>query len=183
MVNAWLKALKEWNSTRDMWCMPRKGTAEYDQVRALMPERASTEPKAKKEAPVPKIAEGVSRAELEDMLESYQEDRRKLATAKGAKLRKGMDRIDKLEGAVKEKLKEMSSPAAPKAKRTIKVSKKVFEPAAPASAPSSGEERMKMVSAALKKQDEELAEKEKKRKAMAARKAIEKRVRDRLKNA
>ena len=150
MPNAWLTALKEWNSGRDMWCMPKKGTAEYNQVRALMPEKAQ---KASKPAPK-EDAEG--RAEADRKYEQVKEYFAKLKAAKEA-------------------------PAAPKAKRTIKVSKKVHEAAAPA--PSSGEERMKIVSAALKKQDEELAEKERKKKSMAARKAIEKRVKDRLKNA
>ena len=35
----WMQALKEWNATvnkSDAWCIPRKGTKEYKQVRKLM---------------------------------------------------------------------------------------------------------------------------------------------------
>jgi hypothetical protein len=152
MPNAWIDALKKWNEGKGMWCLPKKGTKDYDEVMALMPpkpvkEKKAKAPKASKEEPLPKIAEKVTREELLGMLETYAEDRRKLATMKGAKLRKGMDRIDKLEGAVKDKIKEMdAAAAAPKAKRTIKVSKKVHEaaaPAAPAEKKEDSEEEMK----------------------------------------
>ena len=33
---SWLEALKEWNFDKTMWCIPKKGTEEYDQVRAIM---------------------------------------------------------------------------------------------------------------------------------------------------
>lgn len=163
MPNAWIEALKKWNEGKGMWCLPKKGTKDYDEVRALMPpkpEKAKKEkaPKASKEEPLPKIAEKVTREELLGMLETYAEDRRKLSTVKGAKLRKGMDRIDKLEGVVKEKIKEMdAAAAAPKAKRVIKVSKKVHEAAAPANTfeKMSGEERMKAISEHLAKRSEE----------------------------
>jgi hypothetical protein len=32
----WIEALKQWNSQKDMWCIPRKGTKEYDEVKAIM---------------------------------------------------------------------------------------------------------------------------------------------------
>jgi len=32
---SWLEALKVWNTGR-MWCIPRKGTKEYDEVKAIM---------------------------------------------------------------------------------------------------------------------------------------------------
>ena len=32
----WIEALKEWNKDKGTWCIPRKGSPEYDQVRALM---------------------------------------------------------------------------------------------------------------------------------------------------
>ena len=37
--NKWLSALKTWNSSRNagsMWCMPKKGSKEYDEVKAIM---------------------------------------------------------------------------------------------------------------------------------------------------
>jgi hypothetical protein len=37
MVNAWMTALKEWNRRKGgPWCIPRKGTSDYNAVRALM---------------------------------------------------------------------------------------------------------------------------------------------------
>ncbi len=32
----WIEALKEWNTGKGTWCIPRKGTPEYDEVRRLM---------------------------------------------------------------------------------------------------------------------------------------------------
>lgn len=32
----WLAALKLWNSDKEMWCIPKKGTSQYAEVRALM---------------------------------------------------------------------------------------------------------------------------------------------------
>ena len=153
MPNAWLDALKKWNSGKDMWCMPKRGTPEHAEVVALM-EKKKPKTAAPKEV-------GASRAE-----------------------------IDSLKAILKSRMEEhkakQAASSAPKLKRTIKVSKKVFEPAAPAAKEEkgmTGEERMKIVSQALKQQDKELEEKERKRKSMAARKAIEKRVKDRLRNA
>lgn len=34
--SAWSMALKEWNASRESWSIPRKGTPEYEEVRALM---------------------------------------------------------------------------------------------------------------------------------------------------
>lgn len=34
---SWLAALKEWNTRKGgCWCIPRKGTAEYEQVKEIM---------------------------------------------------------------------------------------------------------------------------------------------------
>ena len=33
---SWLDALKVFNAGGNNWCIPRKGTAEYDQVKAIM---------------------------------------------------------------------------------------------------------------------------------------------------
>jgi hypothetical protein len=46
----WHQALKQWNGTKDKWCIPRKGTAEHAEVRALMgvakkKSKKSTKPK------------------------------------------------------------------------------------------------------------------------------------------
>lgn len=47
MPNEWIIALKKWNEGKETWCLPRKGSKAYDEVRALMPEKklkASAEP-------------------------------------------------------------------------------------------------------------------------------------------
>jgi hypothetical protein len=36
MSNAWITALKKFNEGKGTWCLPKKGTKEYDEVRALM---------------------------------------------------------------------------------------------------------------------------------------------------
>ena len=43
--NKWMSALKEWNSkhsTTGSFCIPKKGTADYDKVKELMSPPAST---------------------------------------------------------------------------------------------------------------------------------------------
>jgi hypothetical protein len=53
----WLDALKQWNSSKSSWCIPKKGSKEYDEVKAIMnppkPETKKIRPKkstAKREA-------------------------------------------------------------------------------------------------------------------------------------
>ena len=61
MANAWITALKKFNEGKGTWCLPKKGTKEYDEVRALMvakPKEESAPAKkesapAKKEEPLP----------------------------------------------------------------------------------------------------------------------------------
>lgn len=36
MANRWIEALKKWNKDRDTWCLPKKGTKEYMEVRKIM---------------------------------------------------------------------------------------------------------------------------------------------------
>ena len=46
--NSWMTALREWNqkhNTRGSWCIPKKGTTEYDKVRQMMtPSTAAPKP-------------------------------------------------------------------------------------------------------------------------------------------
>ena len=46
MPSNWITALREWNSGKDTWCIPRRNTTEYDEVKAIM---------EKNKAPVKKI--------------------------------------------------------------------------------------------------------------------------------
>ena len=57
MANSWITALKKWNEKNGgAWCVPKKGTKDYDEVRALMgakkaPAREKKAPAREKKAP------------------------------------------------------------------------------------------------------------------------------------
>jgi hypothetical protein len=37
MTNKWIQALKAWNSnTNEKWCVPKKGTTAYNEVKSIM---------------------------------------------------------------------------------------------------------------------------------------------------
>ena len=55
MGNAWIEALKEYNKGHDKWCVVKKGTPEYNEVKKIM-ERKSA-PKSKESNPVAKPKE------------------------------------------------------------------------------------------------------------------------------
>jgi len=61
----WIDALKQWNSGAGKWCIPKKGTEDYDAVRAIMGPKAEKEKKVKAEKE-PKEAK-VPKASLQDM--------------------------------------------------------------------------------------------------------------------
>jgi hypothetical protein len=51
-----MQALKIWNRGKDMWCVPKGGTKEYDEVIDIMQNNPSAQrtPKRKKAAKAPK---------------------------------------------------------------------------------------------------------------------------------
>jgi hypothetical protein len=55
----WIAALSRWNAGKGVWCTPRKGTAEYAQVRAIQDRMTR-----KGAPPRPKSAQGMSGAGL-----------------------------------------------------------------------------------------------------------------------
>ena len=55
MPNEWIIALKKWNTGKETWCLPRKGSKAYDEVRELMPK------KLKESAPPEKAPEPESK--------------------------------------------------------------------------------------------------------------------------
>ena len=61
----WTEALKQWNSGKDKWCIPRRGTPGHAQVMKLMG-KASKAPKAPK-APKLTMDEGM------DLLEEFED--------------------------------------------------------------------------------------------------------------
>lgn len=58
MPNTWITALKEWNRGKQNWCIPRKTSSDYSQVKDIM-ERNRTPAAARREA---ERAHGASRA-------------------------------------------------------------------------------------------------------------------------
>lgn len=61
----WIDALREWNAGAGKWCIPKKGTEEYDAVRALMGPKVEKVKKMKAEN-APKEAKA-PKASLQDM--------------------------------------------------------------------------------------------------------------------
>mgnify|MGYP005856843491 CR=1 FL=1 len=61
---SWIQALKIWNRGRDVWCVPKGGTKEYDEVIDIMQNNpvitasAQRAPKRKKAAKAPKQKKG-----------------------------------------------------------------------------------------------------------------------------
>jgi hypothetical protein len=57
---SWIQALKIWNRGRDVWCVPKGGTKEYDEVIDIMQNNPSAQraPKRKKAAKAPKQKKG-----------------------------------------------------------------------------------------------------------------------------
>jgi len=52
--NPWIDALKVWNKDKPSWCLPRKGSAEYDEVKRIMETKKSLKTPIAKKAPAPK---------------------------------------------------------------------------------------------------------------------------------
>lgn len=59
MPNEWIIALKKWNTGKETWCLPKKGSKAYDEVRALMPEKKlkASAPPEKAPEPAPAMSE------------------------------------------------------------------------------------------------------------------------------
>jgi len=71
MPSLWIDALKQFNTGGKAWCIPRKGTEDYDKVRALMGGKAIKDAKTEKKdetpkkAPTPKKAEKIMEKHVE----------------------------------------------------------------------------------------------------------------------
>jgi hypothetical protein len=55
MPSSWILALKEYNAKKGTWCMPRKGTAEHAEVKAIMEKMKGGESTVAKEKPKRKL--------------------------------------------------------------------------------------------------------------------------------
>jgi hypothetical protein len=56
MPSTWITALKEWNQGKSTWCIPQKGSSEYNEVKAIMDRNKTPKPKTKKAKPKTKKA-------------------------------------------------------------------------------------------------------------------------------
>ena len=65
MANAWIEALKEYNKGHDKWCVVKKGTPEYNEVKKIM-ERKKDEDQRQKKKKEPKFS---SKAERDKWIE------------------------------------------------------------------------------------------------------------------
>jgi len=115
MPNAWITALKKFNKGKGTWCLPKKGTKEYDEVRALMvakPKEESAppkeeEPKLSKKKPTMKEMSATLNVPLPQLKKAAQDyymristtnseaDRKKLIDNMPEQLRKGFAAYEK----------------------------------------------------------------------------------------
>ena len=65
MGNAWIEALKEYNKGKTSWCVVKKGTPEYNEVKKIM-ERKKDEDQRQKKKKEPKFS---SKAERDKWIE------------------------------------------------------------------------------------------------------------------
>lgn len=65
MANAWIEALKEYNKGHNKWCVVKKGTPEYNEVKKIM-ERKKDEDQRQKKKKEPKFS---SKAERDKWIE------------------------------------------------------------------------------------------------------------------
>lgn len=129
MPNSWIEALKKWNEGKGMWCLPKKGTKDYEEVRALMPPKA-----AKAKAPkLPKAEKGEKPDDEEQqLLAEARSAVKQQKKAKGA-AKRGYDEMVKETLSALDLYREQKKakaaapppppPAPPKAKRAIKIKK------------------------------------------------------------
>jgi len=62
-MSDWIKALKEWNKNKPSWCVPKKGSADYREVRAIM-DRMQPMPKTRAQ-----LKEEKRKAKVKEILE------------------------------------------------------------------------------------------------------------------
>ena len=48
MGNAWIEALKEYNKGKTSWCVVKKGTPEYNEVKKIMERKKDEDQRQKK---------------------------------------------------------------------------------------------------------------------------------------
>lgn len=77
----WLEALKKWNSdSKGTWCIPKKGSYEYNEVKRLMEEKPKKQKRpaiVKASAPVPAPSKPRSLSEIVSDEKRQEEERRR----------------------------------------------------------------------------------------------------------
>ena len=46
-MRTWMEALRAWNANKSVWCIPKKGTKAYNEVRAIMDGAPARRPSAR----------------------------------------------------------------------------------------------------------------------------------------
>jgi hypothetical protein len=140
----WIDALKQWNSGQGKWCIPKKGTEDYDAVRAIMGPKAEKEKKVKAEkAPKEAKAPKAPKASLQDMAAAVGVPMKTMKDA-AADYYKRVDNADASTRALLiermpaqlragwEKHQASKEPAAPVVRRVLKKKPVMVAPEAPA---------------------------------------------------
>jgi hypothetical protein len=137
----WVDALKQWNAGSGKWCIPRKGTEDYDAVRTIMGPKAEKEKKVKAEK-APKEAKA-PKASLKDMAAAVGVPMKTMKSA-AADYYKRVDNADASTRALLiermpaqlragwEKHQASKEPAAPVVRRVLKKKPVMVAPEAPA---------------------------------------------------
>jgi hypothetical protein len=110
----WIEALREFNSSRESWCVPKKGTPEHAEVMGLMGSPAKDSKKMAPKVRAPKATAEATEAPKKQ---------RKVRSDKGKK------RVGKAMVECAEKPKE--EPVAKPAKRVLKLKKTMPAPEQP----------------------------------------------------
>jgi hypothetical protein len=139
----WVDALKQWNAGSGKWCIPKKGTEDYDAVRAIMGPKAEKEKKVKaekapKEAKAPKaslqdmaVAVGVPMKTMKSAAADYY---KRVDNAQDPERGLLMERMPAQLRAGWEKHQASKEPAAPVVRRVLKKKPVMVVPEAPAPA-------------------------------------------------
>lgn len=114
MGSSWIEALKKWNTTANKsgnWCVPKKGTSDYEAVRKMMGSGSASKPmekKEKKEKKMLALPKGVrSKPAKKEMMKEVQAEIKKAKKSKkkgdfiDAVSEKEMEEYEKLRGQIR----------------------------------------------------------------------------------
>jgi len=70
-MTTWIEALKKWNAGKPAWCIPRKGSKEYDEVKAIMARKFKFTKKPAPKNTIEEVQPAQAPTEEEKMIEEY----------------------------------------------------------------------------------------------------------------